>query len=85
MHAPPNTVNELGLISAKLDMLMSMVITLRADVEKVLGQQEKPMTLVAFGKRVGLSRWAIRERIRRGEIITKRGRIPPAELRKFGL
>lgn len=78
-------MNDVAQLSAKVDMLMSIVTDLRASVQAALGQNEKPMTIVAFAKRVGLSRWAIQDRIRDGKIVTKGGKIPPSELRKFGL
>jgi hypothetical protein len=78
-------MNELAQLNAKVDMLLSIVTDLRATVRQAIGQQEKPMTIVGFGRRVGLSRWAIKDRIRKGQILTKGGKIPPSELKKFGL
>jgi hypothetical protein len=72
---------ELAQLSAKMDMVITMLGAL-VDQQKA---SMKPMTQVAFAKRVGLSRWTIKARIDRGEIITKGGKIPPTELRKFGL
>lgn len=72
-------------LEAKVDLLLNMVSSLQATVQQSARQAEKPMTIVAFGKRVGLSRWAIQDRIRSGKIITKQGKVPPCELRKFGL
>jgi len=46
---------------------------------------EKPLRVGEFAKRVGLSRYAIYERIRRGEIVKRCGRIPAEELGKFGM
>ena len=72
---------DLERINAKLDMILTMLTALRDEMRGEL----KPMTQVAFAKRVGLSRWTIKSRIDRGLIITKGGKIPPSELRKFGV
>jgi len=74
-------VNELAQINAKLDMVLSVVTALAESLRAT----EKPMTQVAFAKRVGLSRWTISDRIKSGQILTRHGMIPPSELRKFGL
>lgn len=73
--------SELAQLNSKVDVLTSMV----TDLVAALRGDQKPMTQVAFAKRVGLSRWAIKARIDRREIITKGGKIPPSELKKFGL
>jgi DNA-binding Lrp family transcriptional regulator len=71
-------MSELDQINVKLDMILNQLATFQP-------KEEKPMTVVAFAKRVGLSRWTIHKRIKARSILTKGGKIPPSELKKFGL
>jgi hypothetical protein len=67
---------ELAAINAKLDRILALITP---------PQPLKPLTVTAFAKRVGLSRWTIARKIRFGELLSKQGRIPPSELKKFGV
>jgi DNA-binding Lrp family transcriptional regulator len=69
---------ELAQVHLKLDMILNQLATFQP-------KEEKPMTIVAFAKRVGLSRWTIQKRIKARSILTKGSKIPPSELKKFGL
>jgi response regulator of citrate/malate metabolism len=67
---------ELDALHAKLDRILALIQP---------PPQTTPFTITEFAKRVGLSRWTIQKRIKENRIITKGGRIPPSELRKFGI
>lgn len=54
-----------------------------ADLKASLAPRRAPLTIVAFAKAVGLSRWTIQKRIRDRAIHTVAGRIPASELDKF--
>lgn len=67
----------LETINAKLDRLLSIVQPTPA--------HEVPLKIKDFAARVGKSRSTISRQVRDGMIQTRRGRIPPSELRKFGV
>lgn len=74
-------MNELTQLIIKVDEVRSTLALLVEAIRRT----EKPMTMAAFAKRVGVSRWTIGDRVKRGKIILRNGRVPPSELRKFGL
>lgn len=67
---------ELSAVHAKLDRILGIIQP---------PPPQTPMSIKEFADRVGLSRWTIQKRIKSRSIVHKGGRIPPSELKKFGL
>ena len=63
-------------VNAKLDRILALIQPL---------PPSQPFNIKSFAARVGVSRWTISKRIKEGRILTKGGRIPPTELKKFGM
>ncbi len=74
-------MTEIAQLTARVDIMTGVL----RDLANQLRASEKPMTISAFAERVGCSRSTIQRRINERFILTKGGRIPPSELKKFGL
>lgn len=72
----PAEVTALAQVQATLSEVMR-----RLDL--LVAVQEADLTITAFAKKANLSRTTIYQKIRKHRILTRNGRIPHSELRKF--
>jgi hypothetical protein len=81
METDRSVTDEVRQLSARVDMLFSIVQSLAQSIRAT----QEPMTIPDFAERVGLSVSRVRRMVREGDIKTKGRKIPPTELLRFGI
>lgn len=65
-------------------VLIGMLEVVLRKLDDLTNEKKAALTICAFAKKSGYSRWTIQRKIKEGEIATNRdGRIPYSELRRY--